>query len=191
MTEEVTNAPDATTLNLADILSGISYPKDRVTVYLNPAVAYELSKVAKLIAQGGDADRILELESIQDKLEAEGKEAALTFHLTGASRHDKENVLKSVMDEFPVENDVFGRPKNQPEADEVYANRRWALHIEKIEYSNGASIENPSAADLNVFRGQAPDFSVDQVERAIVALESGEKSGFESLAQGHDFLSQP
>ena len=183
--------PNAKTMNIADVLAGVNYPKDQVTVYLDAGIAYEIGKVRDEIdkrnLRGEDVE---DLEKDLDALIAEGQENSLTFHITGVPRATRENILKAVMEEFPVKKDFMGRAEQDPQADVVYTCRLWAAMTEKIEHPSGGSMD-PEESDIAAFRSMAPDEAVNTVMAAIQDLESGEKAGFEAIVKRHDFLSQP
>lgn len=188
MTEELS----AKTFDIADMFSGIAYPTEVVPFYTNSKIAYEFNKLSKEAADAVARKDEKAAREIQDRQEALVKQAEsnrFEIHLRGQSRDNRQAVLDAVRAEFPPEKDFLGREEVAPEADEVYINRIWALHVEKIVAPGGSIRVAPSEADIKVLRGNSPDSEVAKVEAAIKGLTEGAKSGFESLAQEHDFLS--
>lgn len=188
----MTDTLDFKTHDVADMFAGISYPQTVVPFYTDQAIAYEFHKLAQE-----------SLDAVREKDEAKGQEIVerredlirkaeanrYEIHLRGQSRDNRDAILKSVRAKFPVERDFLGREAPNPEADEVYINKFWALHIERIVWPDGTILAAPDESDIKFIRGNSPDSEIDKVEKAIQELSSGAKSGFESLAQEHDFLS--
>lgn len=188
----MTDALDAQTFDVADMFAGISYPTEVVPFYTDQAVAYEFHKLsgeALEAIRDKDEQAAKEIEERREALIGNAESKRYEIHLRGQSRDNRDAILKSVRAKFPVERDFLGREASNPEADELYINKFWALHIEKIVRPDGAIITAPDEAAVKVIRGNAPDSEIDKVEKAIQELSSGAKSGFESLAQEHDFLS--
>lgn len=188
----MTEALDFKTFDVADMFSGISYPETTVPFYTNQAVGYEfhrLSQEALEAIHSKDEKKAKEVEERREELIKKAESNRYVFHLRGRSRDDRDAVLASVREKFPVERDFLGREIPNAEADALYVNSYWALHITKIERSDGAVIVAPDAAAISIIRGNSADSEIDKVEEAIQELMGGAKSGFESLAQEHDFLS--
>lgn len=190
MSDEIT--PNIATFDVAEMFAGKSYPKDTVEVFMDEATAYEINKLqaeARQAVASQDEEAGRAVEERLTALVKRGAASKYVFHLTGVSRDSRKAAVESVTAEFPMEQDFLGRDKPNPQGDEKYANLMWALHIEKIVAPSGAVIVAPSEADIKVIRGNAPDPAVEKVEAAIKELSTGVKSGFETLAQEHDFLS--
>ena len=186
---------DAYTFDIADLFSGKAYPKDTVTVYLDEATGYETRKAEVAIKDAvlaHESEEALQaLRESRDKLVEKAAKSRIVVHLTGVSREDRENATKIVTTEFPTETDFLGRIKPNPEADEKLTNLYWALHIEKLERPDGSVLAPVTEADAKLFRANAPDSVLEKINKGINELSEGVKGGFESLAQEHDFLSQP
>lgn len=188
----MTEALDFKTFDIADMFTGVSYPTEVVPFYTNSQVAYEFNKLSREAADAVARKDEKAAKDIQDRQETLVKKAESNryeIHLRGQSRDNRQAVLNAVRAEFPAEKDFLGRETIDPEADEVYINRIWALHIEKIVAPDGGARVAPDEADIKVLRGNSPDSELAKVEKAIQELTEGAKSGFESLAQEHDFLS--
>ena len=188
----MTDAPDFKTFDVADMFAGISYPESEVPFYTDQAIAYEFNKLSQEALEAvraKDEKRAKEIEERREALIKKAESNRFTFHLRGQSRDNRDAVLKSVRDKFPVERDFLGRETPNAEADELYINSYWALHITKIVKPDGSVLVAPDAAAIKVIRGNSPDSEVDKIEAAIQELTGGAKSGFESIAQEHDFLS--
>ena len=188
MTEE----PNPQTFDIADMFSGIAYPTEVVPFYTNSKIAYEFNKLSKEASDAvlrKDEEAAKDIQERQETLFKQAEAFRYEIHLRGQSRDNRQAVLDGVRTEFPAEKDFLGREEIAPEADETYINRIWALHIEKIVAPNGSLRVAPSEAEVKILRGNSPDSEIAKVERAIQGLTEGAKSGFESLAQEHDFLS--
>lgn len=186
MSEEL----DAKKLNIADVLSGRSYPTETAEVYMDEAVAYEISKVnAEIAIATKKGDDVTDLEARLSGLVEKGAGTRLVFHLRGVSRHDRQNIIKAVMEEHPQKTDFLGRPEPDLDADEMYTNLTWAALTEKIEAPGGV-VDPVGEDDIKLLRDNLPDGALDVIAKAVSALTEGAKSGFETLAQEHSFLSQ-
>lgn len=188
----MTDAPSASTFDIADMFAGVSYPSEVVPFYTDQAIAYEFHKLAGEALEAvrdKDEEAARAIEERREDLIRKAESNRYEIHLRGQSRDNRDAILKSVRAKFPVERDFLGREAPNAEADELYINKFWALHIEKIVAPNGAINTAPDEAAIRVLRGNSPDSEIDKVEKAIQELSSGAKSGFESLAQEHDFLS--
>lgn len=189
MSEELS----AQTFDIADMFSGIAYPTEVVPFYTNSEIAYEFNKLSReaadAIARKDGDDTMKSIVERQEALVKKAESNRYEIHLRGQSRDNRQAVLNAVRAEFPAEKDFLGRETIDPEADEVYINRIWALHIEKIVAPNGSLRVAPDESEIKILRGNSPDSELAKVEKAIQELTEGAKSGFESLAQEHDFLS--
>lgn len=188
----MTDAIDFKTFDVADMFAGISYPTEEIPFYTNAGIAYEFNSLAEQAldaVQRKDETAAKAVEKRREELLKESERFRFTFHLRGRSRDDRNAVTDSVNAEFPPnEPDIFGRQKPNPEAEVAFVNRYWALHVEKIVRGDGAVLLADEAT-IRAIRGQSPDSEVEKVEKAIQELSQGAKSGFEALAQEHDFLS--
>lgn len=188
----MTESLDFKTHDIADMFAGVSYPTAVVPFYTDQGIAYEFNKLANESVdalRNKDEDAARDIEERRESLIKKAESNRYEIHLRGQSRENRERVLEKVREEFPIERDMFGRETPNAAADKVYVNRYWALHVERIVFPDGGMIAAPSEADIRTLRGQSPDSELDKVEKAIQELTSGAKSGFESLAQEHDFLS--
>lgn len=189
MSEELS----AQTFDIADMFSGIAYPTEVVPFYTNSEIAYEFNKLSReaadAIARKDGDDTMKSIVERQEALVKKAESNRYEIHLRGQSRDNRQAVLNAVRAEFPAEKDFLGRETIDPEADEVYINRIWALHVEKIVAPNGSLRVAPDESEIKILRGNSPDSELAKVEKAIQELTEGAKSGFESLAQEHDFLS--
>lgn len=188
----MTDAPDFKTFDVADMFAGVSYPESVVPFYTDQAIGYEFHKLAEEALEAirsKDEKKAKEVEKRREDLIKKAESNRYEIHLRGQSRDSRDAVLASVREKFPVERDFLGRETVDPEADALYVNKFWALHITKIVRSDGAVIVAPDEGTIKVIRGNSADSEIDKVEAAIQELTGGAKSGFESLAQEHDFLS--
>lgn len=188
----MTDALDANTFDLADMFSGISYPETIVPVYTNPGVGYEIHKLtaeAKEAVLLKDEDKARDIAERRDKLISESDRFRYEFTLKGHSKGDREAITDKIRAEFPPEKDWMGRETYTPEADKLFVNLTWALHIASIKAPNGAINVAPGAEGVELLRAQLPDSEQKRIEAAIQELTEGAKAGFEALAQEHDFLS--
>lgn len=190
----MTDAPNAETFDLGAFLAGVNYPTDEVEVFFAEDVAYALNKVNSAIKRAEileDADALRELEGKRDELINAGLASRLVIHIQGISRRTEKDINAKVMSEYPVETNLIGTVKPNPERAEALANLFWAAYITQIEAPNGSVLTAPGLEDIKRLRDTAPESAIETIESAINGLTTGAKGGFESLAQEHGFLSQP
>lgn len=188
----MTDAPVAKTFNIADMFSGKAYPKESVDFYTDDETAYQLQKLSKEAGNAivrRDTEEAAKLQAEIEALVKKGESSRYKLNLTGRSRQDRKNLVTKIQEEFPVEYDFLNRPKPNVDADDIFANRTWAMHIESIEAPDGSILLLPTEADIAVIRGQGADSEIAKVEHVIQGFTEGVKSGFETIAQEHDFLS--
>jgi hypothetical protein len=186
--------PNPKTLDLGALLAGVELPTDTVDVYMNAAVAYAISKnrAAHKKAELLGEDGVEALEKEFDELVEAGEASRIVVHLKAVPKGVRKALIQKALDKFPAETNFMGHLVPNSERDDYHANLRWAAHIEKIVAPHAnAEAHAPTIEQVESFREQAPDASVDAIENGIVALEEGAKSGFDTLAQEHGFLSQP
>lgn len=186
------DSQDFKTFDIADMFAGISYPTEVVPFYTDQAVAYEFNKLAQEsieAVRNKDESAAKEIEKRREELIKKAESHRYEIHLRGQSRDNRDAILETVRAKYPAERDFMGREIPNAEADTLYVNKFWALHIEKIVRPDGAAIVSPDEGAIKILRGNAPDSELAKVEKAIQELTEGAKSGFESLAQEHDFLS--
>lgn len=192
MTDALT--PNPTTFDIADLFTGKAYPKTEVEVFLDEDAAYEITKNSRATTRAVVAEDTAALKDLEAKHHELVKRAAaskVTFHLTGVSRAERKAMMEKTLEDYPLEYNLLGRPNPNPKADEVHADRKWALHTERIVRADGSQIVAPTPDQIHVFRDNAPDAVVEQIEQAIMDLSDGVKGGFETLVQETGFLSQP
>lgn len=190
----MTDAPNPTTFDIADLFTGRAFPKDYRDVYLDEALSYEIYKAHQASAAAkaeGNLEKILETDEALEELKAKAESKRVRIHLTGVSRDLRKDLGTKNREQFPPETDFLGREKPNLEADEAFVNEYWALHIEAIERPDGSRINAPDVSTVKIFRANAPDAAIAAIDQGIKELSEGSLAGFESLVTEHDFLSQP
>jgi hypothetical protein len=188
MTTDAT--PNPKTLDLGALLAGVELPTDTVDVYMNAAIAYAISKnrAAMTKAQVIGGHEVKALEKEYDELVKAGEASRITVHLKAVPKGVRKALIKKALDKYKPETNFMGQMIPDAERDDYHANLRWAAHIVKI-VAGDAESGSPTIEEVANFREQAPDAVVDAIEEGIVTLEEGAKSGFDTLAQEHSFLS--
>lgn len=188
----MTDALNAETFDIADMFAGISYPKTELPIYTNPGIGYDVHKLteeAKEAVLLQDEDKARDIADRREKLIAQSGDFRYEFTLQGHSKGEREAILHKVREEHPPTKDWMGREEFSPEGDNLFINLTWALHIAQIKNPAGAVIVAPGAEAVELLRNKLPDSEQKKIEAAIQDLSEGAKSGFEALAQEHDFLS--
>lgn len=188
----MTDALNAETFDLADMFAGITYPKTVVPVYTNPGLGYDIHKLSEEAKEAvllKDEDKARELTQRRDELVEKSEGFRYEFTLQGHSKGERDAITGKVKEKFPPETDFLGREKFTDEADRLYVNLTWALHIAQIKAPNGKVNVAPGAEAIELLRSNLPDGEQKKIEAGIQELTTGAKAGFETLAQEHDFLS--
>lgn len=179
------------TFNVAEMFTGVAYPKEVVSVYTNEEPAYRLDalnkRILREIADEGARD---ELSEQATALLAEVNKYRYKFYLTGVSRDSLKMIVDKARQDFPNEFGTFGQILPNPEQDEHFNNLLWAIHTEKIEAPNGAIIAGPDESQMKIIRGNLPTSQQKKITDAIDNFTEGSAAGFEAAAQESDFLSQ-
>lgn len=187
MTEDITPH----NVDLADILSGVSLPTDKVDIYLNAQGAHQIAELNELIRRAEiKGDDTSDMEATLEKVKQAVADSRRTIELQGISAREREAALDKVVSEHPVEYDLLGRPKQDLVADRELTATMWALHIKQIIMPNGGVLTAPTVEMVKTFRDSIPDHARDAITEAINALAKKTSEGFESMVQDHDFLSQ-
>lgn len=187
--DEPTEVVTPANFSFYDMMSGVSYPKDVITVSLDESAVYEALKIQEdfEIAQGkemSEAQRkkaIKEFEKrIADVTERVNRKSA-TFHLTGVSDEMVEAAGESV-------NDLFADERKQrkladgsiqkylPEEKRMAWVRMLnatvnSLHIEKVRYNdNGVEFVAPDPDMIAHFFDTAPTGAKAKLSQAIANL---------------------
>lgn len=182
---------DFATFDLAEMLAGKTHPREVVSVWFNEELGYAITKTTDLLRRlpVGDPD-VKKVQKELDELIEAGKAQEFKVHLRGSDRQERQDILDTVLAEFPQETDLIGRPRPNKEGNKKHANLYWLLHIEKIEAPDGR-INVPDEATIDLFRGKAPDSAVNEVERGIEALVKKTTDGFDSLRADLSFFAEP
>lgn len=188
----MTDVLNAATFDLAEMFTGITYPKTVLPVYTNPGIGYEMNKLSSESKEAvvlQDEDKARDIAKRREELIAESEKYRYEFTIQGHSKDEREAILDKVREQYPPTEDWMGREKFSAEGDRLYINLTWALHIAQIKAPNGSTNVAPGAEGIEVLRANLPDSEQKKIEVAIQELSEGTKAGFETLAQEHDFLS--
>ncbi|AXC37906.1 tail assembly chaperone [Microbacterium phage Jacko] len=193
--------PAPADFDMFDMLSGVSYPEDTVTVALNEKAAYELAHLEQDIlnyrSENEEPDEAVlaeyqsQLEEIVKRIEA----SKMTFHLRGVS----DDLISSAGD--IAEEKFKDRKLNQKAADgrivkylpegEKMAYLRYlnavtySMHITKfVRHSDGAERVSPNADEIAAFMDKAPDAAKQKLVRAIQELRVAAANYEASLDEG-------
>lgn len=179
---------EAKRFDLIAALSGRTYPVEKVPVFLDEALMYEYVKVSK----EAEEDPANEAKQVaREKMLEAFKDFAITVTLRGVSRDILEAIEDEILEKYPMEYDVLGRPKPNRERVEEFAVRYWNVFVIKVEAPDGSVLAPPSADDLAYFRKKAPQAAIDAVEDGINTLREGPAAAYEKMVKDPAFLSRP
>lgn len=184
--------PDHEGFDLIAALQGVSYPEERVSVYLDDNIMYLRNKTHQEIRRAeilGNDEAKSALEAKLGELAEAASGVKFEFIVRGVPRKVHQAILKDVFLKYPEEKDLMGRTESNDERDDEYNNKLWAAHIVKIIAPSGKETVGMTEELAKEFRGQAPPSAMAAVQKAIDSLYSGAKAGYEDLVQDNDFLS--
>lgn len=188
----MTETPDHETFDLIAAVQGINYPEDTVEVYFDESLMFHIHRssqqVDRLFQQGLIEEAAALTEEI-DKLRDSAQEVKYTFHLRAVPRELNRAMFQEINKEFPEEVDFLQRPVPNPERNEAFADRHWALHITKVVNPAGAITTDVTPGVAKVLRNRLPGAGQTRIENAIESLYSDSKKGYEDLIKDVNFLS--
>lgn len=93
--------------NLAEVIKGRGYPEDSVTVYLDVASAYELSKLNDQLINTVDGSDTSEIEAQIKELEKKILDSRLVFHMRGIDQKQVEAIEANTRKDLEEENEEW------------------------------------------------------------------------------------
>lgn len=176
------------TVDIAAIISGVTYPEDTFPIWLDRAASYELVKLSRAMDTIADQDSD-EFKAVAEKAQAmKNRLEASKFVVTvrGTSRRVRLAIVESLTSKHNLQP---GQRLTTEQYEENQA-RMWAAHIVNIETPNGESFR-PSIEQALELRGELSEYAIGQIDKCIDVLAEGEAAGFELAAMDVDFLSEP
>lgn len=160
---------EAETFDIFEYQSGVSYPSDTVTVYLDQRSAYEAQKIEEQIADTKDQDEVDRLVARKEELVEKIKSTALTFHLQGlppeeAQALDETIRINSEHFEAAQEAGLQGLLSREAFQDEKF-NMRLAKHLQYI------SRINPETGKVQEDRREWTPEIVDRIIKRLAVEE--------------------
>lgn len=193
--------PAPAEFDMFDMLSGVSYPEDTVTVALDEKAAYELAHlerdVVNYMAENEEPDEAVlaeyqsQLEAIVKRVEA----SKVTFHLRGVSDDRIATAGDIAEEKFKdrklQQKGADGRIiKYLPEGEKMaymrYLNAvTYSMHITKfVRHSDGAERVAPTADEIAAFMDKAPGAAQEKLVRKIRELRVAAADYESSLDEG-------
>lgn len=168
MTEQ-TPTPSAEAFDIFEFQSGVAYPSDSVTIYLDQASAYEAQRLDTQIADTKDPDEVDRLVAERQGVLERVKASAITFHLQGLSPEvaqalDQRIRTESALYEASQEVGIQGLQAREDFQDEKF-NKRLAAHLKYI------SRVNPETGAVQEDRREWTAETVDRVLRRLPVEE--------------------
>lgn len=185
------------TFNFLDVLSERSYPKDKVSVYLDEGSAYQAKLTRRMIEDAKTEAEIKKLEKLLKGYADKVKASEYVFHLTGVSSERAENVFELAKEKYPVETRTRKTSSGSLEQYEIPSPDRneylgylmlW-IYVDAIESPDGKIHAAPDVENIIQFAKKAPQSQVEKVANAIANLRVSSEA-FED-AIDDDFLAKP
>lgn len=173
--------------NLLDVLQGRGYPTDSVVIYLDETVAQRIGKLRKRITE--ETLSVDDMQIVQDDLAAaveDAKKSAYTVHGTGRARQVLQDALKTANKKYPISRNFAGQVEPDDDRDEYFNSLLWVAQITKIVNPDGEELVEPTLADVEALRGNAPTWSLNQIETMLAELRDA-GADFEYTKQSEDF----
>lgn len=178
MSDEIEEKLQPDTFNFLDVLSQRSYPKDKVSIYLDEGAAYQAKITRQLIEEAGTEAEIKKLQKLLKEYSAKVKASEYIFHLTGVSMERNEEILELAKEKYPVEMRTRKTASGSLEQYEVPSPERneyvgylfiW-IYVEAIESPDGKIHAAPDVENIIQFVKKAPTSQVEKVTEAIGRL---------------------
>lgn len=188
------------TFSFFDVLEERTYPEDKVTVSIDEAAGYELSKLANKLrelrmSENASEEDYKAVEKQADELKERLEASQFTFYLKGISDD-------SVTDAIEVVDGAFEKKKTQvkaadgtivrklPESESMnYARYLNAvvlsLHVQRIvRHKNGSVMVAPSPDEIANFFDKAPSAAKERINTAMQSLRVASSSYEATLDEG-------
>lgn len=194
--ENIEDALQPDTFNFLDVLAERSYPKDKVSIYLDEAAAYQARITRLLIEEAKTEADIKKLQKVLKGYSDKVKASEYTFHLTGVGTERAEEILELAKDKYPVEMRTRKTASGSLEQYEVPSTERteylgylmfW-IYIEAIESPDGKIHAAPDIENIIQFVKKAPQSQVERVAEAIAKLRVSSEAFEEAIDD--DFLAK-
>lgn len=182
---------DHKTFDLGNVIAGIKFPEDDVTVYFNEDIGYQIHKAETALRTAeirGNEEALRNLDEKIEKLKKEVADQAYTVTLRGIPDSTRRICDQKSREKFEVEYSFLGQPTPNPERDDYFSSLLWAESIVKVTDPSGAVAlpDEKTILDLRNALGRTASLAISNGIRELV---DGAKSGFESAAKDVDFLS--
>lgn len=184
------------TFNFLDVLSERSFPKDKVSIYLNAEAAHEANRARKAYADAETKASETEAKKLFKKYQDLVKASEYKFHLTGVSLERIEELQELAKEKYPIETrnrktgsgalEQYEIP-NQ-DRDEYLSMLTLWVHVEAIEAPDGRIQAAPDADTIIKFIKTAPPSQVERFANAVRDIQVT-SNAFEN-AIDDDFLAK-
>ena len=198
-------APNKETFSFFDVLAERTYPTETVTVSLDEAAAYELSKLTDRLRELNKSEDSTDqdyqdIQNAADALKMRLDATKYTFHLRGVSDDRIADAMEAVDAKFEpkrvsrkkADGTLYKElPKSEAMPYARYLNAMtFALHIEQVvKHSNGAVMTAPGPDEIAAFFDQAPTAAQERIATAIHNLRIASGQYEASLDEG--FFQKP
>lgn len=197
---------------ILDALQDRAYPKHKVEVFLDEAVAYAAAELDDALK---DLDRQLDKKAAatdaveelmrrrdeildkKDKIVEEMGGARYVFHLTGISEGARQDLYDNAIAKFPIEyekdRNAFTGESDKKEIDNAERDRYfttllWQAHIEKIVDPNGDEQEGVTFDDAVELRRVLPLAAIGAITEAIEKMRTS--TALFMMSVNEDFLAK-
>lgn len=163
--------------NFLDVLSGIAYPEDTVTIHTNEALAYQIVKLEELRKDAElaeDEDSVSKYDALLSEKRSELKNHEYEFHLRGISVEHKKDLRRAAKQKHADRKQtVQGVDLKLPSDDQNDWYATLVLHaqvVKIVQVSNGAVDDSPSPEVIHAFRNKAPQGEIMRLTQAVQGL---------------------
>jgi cell division protein FtsX len=186
--------------NIVDAIKGRAYPSEQVSVFLTEDTAYEASKIkekmdseAATLSDSKMKELNKKLEELVKKMDSE----KFIFTITGISEGDRDSMLESVLEKFPMEYDEQKNPftgevkkveLENKQRDKIFTDMIWKSHIVKIVSPDGSEQKDLTDSEIEVLRTSLPLASIAAINEAIEKVRVASAVFMASLDE--DFLAK-
>lgn len=188
MTEELT--PE--TFDLAEALSGQTYPKEVVTIPLDREAAQEVLDARRELkaARDEEDDDLIEVAQRKyDEVVARVKKSSLTVTVQSISQDAQKSLqisTQEIVDRKPSKSESEDLNKFNVLRGEEIMTLTWAAYIIDIRNSSGQTTDL-SRESIGLLVTGLVDSNAELIQNAIKTLDREASQGFEAIAKDLDF----
>ena len=198
--------------NIVDAVRGRAYPKNKVDVFIDEEVAYQVAELNELIDKIGqemdkknvDKKHMDKLLNERDKIMSDREKiiedmggTKYVFHLTGISEGNRQDIYDKALKQYPIKYEKSRSPLTgmvekeeleDAERDRYFTTLLWQSHITKIIAPDGSEQEGITYEDALELRRILPLAAITTITEAIERMRAA--TAIFMMSVNEDFLAK-